>query len=383
MADVMNGVQQEYGMNIKDEPSDVGTPMSAISEEVEEEDTGELTMPRDENDPASYPGLYLARVPKDLYHGISDAERRLNEPVRIGTVKVWTDLDPTTGKPRLDPKTKQIAQPHMRVYFNRDIQELQMVAKDYDFDVVNHNPINTYIFTEKDLPGYKAGPWNYRSSQRTDRVQKPYGASNNNRNYNNRQRRSIPKKTALVGYSKQEASLHPIENEEYARIERAKDLAAAHADAQASTRAFQSLPADIVDRPGANLWSTFTRAAPRGRPVNRQLNKAERLPQNELIDKLADCFRRYAYWGFKTLVREVQQPEAYVKETLNKIAVLVKNGTFANNYMLSQQYRTLYKIQEDLDQGVAAPVAVGEDLESDPDGDVKGEDDDGEMEDVV
>lgn len=386
MADVANGVKQEYGAGVKDEPSDAGTPMSAISEEVEEEDTGELSMPRDASDESAYPGLFLARVPKDLYNGISSAERRLDEPIRIGTVKIWSDTDPATGQLRIDPKTKQTIGQHMRVYFNRDVPELQLVAKDYDFDVVNNNPINTYIFTEKDLPGYRAAHWNSRSYQRSDRIQKSYGA-NNSRNMN-RQRRSIPKKTALVGYSRQEASLHPIENEEYARIEAAKDRAAARAEALAATRAFENLPPGMIDRPGmGGLWSQFTKAGAKAKPANRQLNKAERLPQNELIDAIVNCFRRYPYWGFKTLVRDLRQPEAYVKETLNKIAVLVKSGPFANNYMLSQQYKELNNMQDSLDQGVAiAPQLQGEDAESDPDGGVKDEDDDdddGDMEDVI
>lgn len=354
MSEAMNGVKQEDGLAVKDEPVDMATPMSSMSEEVEEEDTGELSMPKDASDEGSYPGIFLTRVPKDLYNGVNTAVKRQDEPQRIGTVRVWNLPD---GKQE------------MRVYFNRDCPGLQMVAKDYEFDVTNMNPINTYIFTEKDLPGYRPGAWNHRSA-RNDRVQKVGGGNNRHM----RGRRSIPKKTALVGFSKHEFSLHPLETEEYYRIEKMKDRANAEADAKSTTQTFKSVATDAEGRPGVNLWGKFTQPVPPpGARVNRQLHKAERLPQNELIDKLVDCFRRYAYWHFKTLVREVQQPEAYVKETLSKIAVLVKSGTYANTYMLSQQYRDMdaMNVQEAAEQ--AAPQLAGDDIESDTEMKMEGE----------
>jgi hypothetical protein len=87
MAAVMNGVKTEDVVHIKDEPDDVGSPMSALSEEVEEEDTGELAMPKDDRD---YEGVFLARVPKELWQGLVTAGDSMDEPIRIGTVKAWS-----------------------------------------------------------------------------------------------------------------------------------------------------------------------------------------------------------------------------------------------------------------------------------------------------
>lgn len=87
MAAVMNGLKAEDAMHIKDEANDVGTPMSAISEDVEDEDTGELTIPKSDSD---YPGVFLARVPKELWQGLVDSNTSMDEPIRIGTIKAWS-----------------------------------------------------------------------------------------------------------------------------------------------------------------------------------------------------------------------------------------------------------------------------------------------------
>ena len=359
----MNGVKQDDAIRVKDEPIDVGTPMSTISDEVEEEDTGELSMPKDE---ASYPAMFLTRVPKELWHVLSETTQSQDEPIQIGTIKFWT---------------KENGKQDVRLYLKYNLPGLEMVPKDYEMSVTNMDPQNTFVFTEKDLPGYKPGAFSNRNAHnRSDRVQK--------RN-NYRSRRSIPKKTALAGHSRHEFMLHPIENEEYRRVQKVKEQAALAAE-QRQPNIFADderimNPLDVNGR----QWDTFTRAKPRAgqQQVKRQLNKAERLPQNVLIDKLVDCFRRYAYWHFKTLVREVHQPEAYVKETLNRIAELVKSGPYANTYMLAAQYRETLRettdLQETLNRGEAAPEIAGD--EADAEGDLKddGDSDVMEMEDVV
>jgi transcription initiation factor TFIIF subunit beta len=66
-----------------------------------------------------------------------------------------------------------------------------------------------------------------------------------------------------------------------------------------------------------------------------QLSKTARMPQNELLDKIFECFRRYKYWSMKALRAELQQPEAYLRETLEKVAVLAKSGPFATQWSLT------------------------------------------------
>jgi hypothetical protein len=62
--------------------------------------------------------------------------------------------------------------------------------------------------------------------------------------------------------------------------------------------------------------------------------KAARIPQNELLDLIYDCFHKFEYWGMKALIQQLQQPAAYLKETLEIVAHLVRSGTYANNWQL-------------------------------------------------
>ena len=68
-----------------------------------------------------------------------------------------------------------------------------------------------------------------------------------------------------------------------------------------------------------------------------QENKTTRMPQNELLDLVYQCFREYKYWPFKTLKARLRQPEAYLKQTLEMVAHLVKSGDFAMTWELKPE----------------------------------------------
>lgn len=63
------------------------------------------------------------------------------------------------------------------------------------------------------------------------------------------------------------------------------------------------------------------------------------MPQNELLDLIFACFRRHKYWPFKSLKAELRQPEAYLKQTLEQVAHLVKSGDFAMTWELKPEAR--------------------------------------------
>lgn len=114
-----------------------------------------------------------------------------------------------------------------------------------------------------------------------------------------------------------------------------------------------------------------------------QLMKTARMPQNELLDRIFDCFKRYNYWSMKALRAELQQPEAYLRETLEKVAVLAKSGRFATQWSLKPENKIAnYDAMAD----AAAPEAEGDpggdesDMADEEDGE---DDDDIKFEDVV
>lgn len=64
------------------------------------------------------------------------------------------------------------------------------------------------------------------------------------------------------------------------------------------------------------------------------------MPRNELLDALFQCFSEFEYWSLKGLREKLNQPEAYLKETLESIAILQKTGAFALKWHLKPEYKT-------------------------------------------
>lgn len=101
------------------------------------------------------------------------------------------------------------------------------------------------------------------------------------------------------------------------------------------------------------------------------------MPENELLDRIFSCFRRYEYWGMKELKKELQQPEVYLRSVLEKVAELNKSGRFANKWSLQSGHRAVAPGEE-------GPVAgAAPDAGDVPDDDDEGDDDEVKMEDVL
>jgi len=122
-----------------------------------------------------------------------------------------------------------------------------------------------------------------------------------------------------------------------------------------------------------------------------QQNKRARMPQNELLDALYDCFKRYRYWSMIALRQELDQPVDYLRETLLMIAEQVKSGPFNNHWKLRAE-QELSNIDVNSVRQESAPQreggeaaegatsAAGTDNDNDDDDD---DDDDLDMEDVM
>ncbi len=111
------------------------------------------------------------------------------------------------------------------------------------------------------------------------------------------------------------------------------------------------------------------------------------MPQNELLDLIYNCFKRYNYWPLKSLKAELNQPENYLKQTLEMVAQLVKAGPHANTWQLRPEARiSTYadaRSYDEVKDEVAPDSGFGLDGASDF-GEVLGTDDEDEvkMEDV-
>jgi transcription initiation factor TFIIF subunit beta len=96
----------------------------------------------------------------------------------------------------------------------------------------------------------------------------------------------------------------------------------------------------------------------------KNLDKAHRLPRNELLDLLFPLFQEHTYWRLKTLKQRTQQPEAYLKEVLGEIGVLVKRGPYVGCWTLMEIYKTPAQQQQQQQQQQAAGSSGGVKTES-------------------
>lgn len=112
-----------------------------------------------------------------------------------------------------------------------------------------------------------------------------------------------------------------------------------------------------------------------------QKEKFTRLPKNELLDLLFNCYERYTYWTIKALRDETHQPESYLRETLSSIADQHKRGPYMGQWSLKNEYVQQRKQEEEqrAREGLASGGGgVGSAVKAEGE-----EEDDEEMEDVI
>ncbi|CAJ0915902.1 7988_t:CDS:2 [Entrophospora sp. SA101] len=93
--------------------------------------------------------------------------------------------------------------------------------------------------------------------------------------------------------------------------------------------------------------------------------KTTRMPDEQLVNLLFHAFEQYKYWTFKGLKDYVKQPESFLKDKLNEIAVLDKRGPYNNCYHLKPEYtRKSSQTSEAIaPAGLEAPGSSGDMLE--------------------
>ncbi len=88
-------------------------------------------------------------------------------------------------------------------------------------------------------------------------------------------------------------------------------------------------------------WINQTKAGPsRGK---KQANKAVRIPENLLLDQIMKCFERFDFWPLRSLKADLNQPEAYLKEVLERVAILTRSGIYVGTYQLQPSFKDTTK----------------------------------------
>lgn len=315
----MTSIKPEPGQllesKIKPDPDSIGNSPAPQTDEDIYEDTGDLDFA------GSDQGFYLTRLPKFLWDNWSKLDD--NQEIQVGTIRVEGGLNDVK-------RMSLMLLPHIAPNLDAKNRE---VPKEYNLRITDPQPVNTFIFTEKDLPGYKKyshdrAPPRYKDRRRIEKPKKADAYF----------RRAIPKQTNLAGQVRTEINCLPVENQEHQ--EYLEKLAFETLNKRPKTQFIEnplaasggSLLNPGVLGPAGNFGSFTTNAVPN--KVRKQENKATRMPQDQLLDALFNCFKEFKYWPLSALKSRLNQPESYLKETLEKIAVLIKGGTFNLTYQL-------------------------------------------------
>ncbi|KAF1912354.1 transcription initiation factor IIF, beta subunit-domain-containing protein [Ampelomyces quisqualis] len=323
------------------------------------EDTGELAMPKTDEPEKN---VWLTRIPEWLYDAVSKwddlAEGNDDDRIQIGEVYAHAT---TSG---IDKSQS------MRVFLNDRWRTKTNLPTAFQLDPTKTSDQvlgNTYVFTEKDLPGYR--PSGYNQGNRGG-VHGGYGAVQDPKSRvqkRSRYKKAIPKHTALLGHATRHYTANPLETKEY------RDFSAARikqAIQGSHTKVNITKETDVTNyNTLQKRFDSFIKPTTKGKA---QQNKAARVSREDLIDMLHAAFDEFQYWPMKALKMRTKQPEQFLKETLAEIAQLVRSGPFASTW----QRQPMFNAQRNLTQQVqAAAVADGPDG-----GDSDGEE---EMEDVV
>ena len=169
----------------------------------------------------------------------------------------------------------------------------------------------------------------------------------------------LPEQTALAGRIRQEISCVPVDNAQYRQVmeKRAVEeekrmkreilfepgLVAATSGGTMAIGPGLAFDSFIVRATSIFILKRAKKMAQKTKSKKTEKSqkmKAARIPQNELLDLIYDCFKQYEYWSMKSLIGRLRQPAAYLKETLEMVGHLVRSGRFANHWQLKPDAKT-------------------------------------------
>ncbi|KAI9048098.1 hypothetical protein LZ554_007894 [Drepanopeziza brunnea f. sp. 'monogermtubi'] len=353
-------------VKIKPDPENEGSP-AGLSEEDIYEEAGDLEF----NPDPAFQKLYLARVPKYLWEAWSKLDD--DAEIQIGTIRQSATPQGTT---------------RLSMLLTSDLAAHQAIPKEFDLDVTAETVNNTYVFTEKDLPGFKSrsrAKFDPASANMPARLTRPKNDKpitkqpyDPNKRFQPYFRKAIPKKTTLAGRIGHEVNCVAVDNQESQRILAERTLEAMRPKLHTKYIKDEETLGVTFIQPGTmgaqKSFNSFIKTKNPATKERPQMTKTARMPQNELLDRIFECFRRYNYWSLKALRSELKQPEVYLRETLDLIAVLAKSGKFTGNWYLKpanrpENYDAVGDEAAPLDGTVAddSDMADGEDGEDDED----------------
>ncbi|KAF3940889.1 hypothetical protein ABW19_dt0200318 [Dactylella cylindrospora] len=379
-ADAKSAAIKSENITMEDAPpssSGTNAPSPMSEDDDQYEDAGDLDMVKGDVI------AWLVKMPDfvlENWHKIDE-----DEEIHLANIRVYhSNPNPSAASTPTGGQQNQNPQEKLKLYLTNNKYN-EGIPKRFDMAVTDRNVRNTFVFTEKDMPGFEnkargvGSDGNPVIPSRLLQPEKTYDRKfGKGKKFTPFFRKAIPKRTALAGTVKHEAVVTPIDNMEFAKyLKRKKDIMEEE-QRKKRIQVLEGTTAPALLQPGTlggTGISTFDQfIKPVQEKKKTQENKASRMPRNELLDALFVCFSEFEFWTLKGLREKLNQPEAYLKETLESIAVLLKTGPFALKWQLKPEYKS-----RDIE---AVKKEVREDLGTDAGEDFDDDDDEVEMEDV-
>ncbi|KAJ5591896.1 uncharacterized protein N7459_002265 [Penicillium hispanicum] len=328
-------------MYIKPDPDSKDAVLADLEDEDIYEDAGDLDFS------AAGQDVWISRLPRQLWENWAQIDD--DEEIEIGTIRVegeWNDLKRVSNMPTVALPCFLFLTLRAKVSLRlHDRPDNRHIPKDYTLQQqtitstnASHMTQNTYVFTEKDIPGAenRMAVFGETRSALYEAMKRDARRREQGKKWEPYVRKTVPKQTALIGRIGEEFNCLPVENEEFRRISEQRALEALKPKKE--TMFIDKIPGKVLQSRHALPVEkgTFVQATKPTKPKPQE-NKYIRIPQNELLDNIFGCFRRYQYWPFKALKATLRQPEAYLKQTLEMVAHLVKSGDFAMTWELKPE----------------------------------------------
>lgn len=253
------------------------------------------------------------------------------------------------------------------------------VPHNYDFRVTNVAAKNEYVFSERNLENYGSrhetigGGIEKDTSSRRDVFREKRLDTDNYVQF----AKTIPKKTALVGTVCHECTVTPSPlDPNYHQVLKERKVRETLRPGKPEVELLKETGGIIQGFVAPSLKNNdilnvaFIKANRENRA--KEGNRAIRMERQELLDVLFKLFDEHDYWALKVIKERVRQPDAWLKECLEGIALVVKRGPYALKYGLKPEFK---KIRDE--ERRARREAAGEIVD-----DNNGDEDDDEMEDV-
>lgn len=263
----------------------------------------------------------------------------------------------------------KINQDGSKIKLMLDENDNDAIPHEYDLELTKKIVENEYVFTEQNLKKYQqrekelaADPEKQRQAylkkqereEELKKKQQQQKRRNQRKRFNHRVMtdrdgrdryipyvKTIPKKTSIVGTVCHECQVMPSMNDpNYHKIVEQRRNIVKNSNKEKIVTLDETVGV-TMSHTGMSMRSDNSNFLKVGREKAKNNIKSIRMPKKEILDYLFKLFDEYDYWSLKGLKERTRQPEAHLKECLDKVATLVKKGPYAFKYTLRPEYKKL------------------------------------------